>query len=100
MPPRRCVRCRELSDAGVRCPCSPNTRTGYDWGERKRRARAVADHLEAYGAVCPGWGRDWHEADDLTADHVRPVASGGEQTGPLEVLCRSCNGRKAARLTP
>jgi 5-methylcytosine-specific restriction protein A len=99
MPPRRCVHCRQLVAAGARCGCTPNTRTGYTNGERVRRARTVADHREAYGDICPGWGIAMHEASDLTADHVRPIGAGGRQDGPLEVLCRSCNGRKAARLT-
>jgi 5-methylcytosine-specific restriction protein A len=99
MPPRRCQHCWQLVAAGTRCPCSPHTRTGYDSAERRRRAQTVADHLEAYGSVCPGWHREMHEVDerDLTADHVRPVAAGGDPRGPLEVLCRSCNSRKGAR---
>lgn len=97
MPPRRCRHCRQLVDKGFRCPCTPNTRTGYGSAERRRRAAVVADHREAYGAVCPGWRRPMHEASDLTADHVVPVAAGGAPHGPLEVLCRSCNSTKGAR---
>lgn len=97
MPPRRCRHCRQLVAPGERCTCTPATRTGYDSAERRRRAQVVALHREAYGDVCPGWHRQMHEAGDLTADHVVPVAAGGHPYGALEVLCRSCNSRKGAR---
>jgi 5-methylcytosine-specific restriction protein A len=99
MPPRRCRHCRQLVAAGVRCPCAPSTRTGYDNAERRRRAQLVADHLEAYGPVCPGWRREMHEVDpsQLTADHVVPVAAGGDPRGTLQALCRSCNSSRGAR---
>lgn len=100
MPPRRCVRCRQLVAAGVRCECAgATTKRGYTNAERVRRARAVADHLEAYGPVCPGWRREMHEVQPatLTADHVLAVAAGGTQDGALQVLCRSCNSSKGAR---
>lgn len=67
------------------------------WAERQRRAEAVRAHREVYGDWCPGWMRPGHRADDLTADHVAPVAAGGPPTGPLRVLCRSCNSRRGAR---
>jgi 5-methylcytosine-specific restriction protein A len=99
MPPRRCRHCRQLVAAGVRCPCSPNTRTGYGSVEIRRRRQAVLDHLEAYGAVCPGWRVQMHEVSpaQLTADHIVPIAAGGDPHGPLQILCRSCNSRKGAR---
>ncbi|WP_407657607.1 HNH endonuclease [Kribbella turkmenica] len=62
--------------------------------ERSRRAQAVAAHRAQHGNWCPGWQRDAHAADDLTADHVTPVAAGGSESGPLQCLCRSCNSRK------
>lgn len=48
--------------------------------------------------VCPGWDRPAHPSDDLTADHVLPRARGGEQGGPLRVLCRPCNSARQATL--
>lgn len=37
--------------------------------------------------------------DDLTLDHVRPWSQGGDDTvGNLQVLCRSCNSSKGARI--
>lgn len=100
MPPRRCVRCRELTAAGVRCPCGPTTRTGYDHTERRRRAQLIEDYLEVYGLHCPGWRRPAHsvpQSSALTADHVVPVAVGGDPAGALQVLCRSCNSSRGAR---
>lgn len=65
--------------------------------ERRRREDAVSAHRAVYGDWCPGWGdRLPHEASDLTADHITPVAAGGPEDGPLAVLCRACNGAKGA----
>ena len=65
--------------------------------ERQRRADTVTAWRDTYGDVCPGWNRTAHAATDLTADHVLPVAAGGAEDGPLTILCRECNGRKADR---
>ena len=72
-------------------------RRPYPNAERERRAAAVRTHVAEHGHWCPGWGVAAHESDDLTADHVDPVAAGGAEDGPLAVLCRTCNGRKGAR---
>lgn len=67
-----------------------------DWRARESRRRAVAAHRDAYGDICPGWGRPAHPAQDLTADHPLEVVLGGDPN-PAEylILCRGCNGRKA-----
>lgn len=40
-------------------------------------------------------------ADDLTIDHIYPRSRGGRHTAEnLQVLCRSCNGRKGAKVEP
>jgi 5-methylcytosine-specific restriction endonuclease McrA len=36
---------------------------------------------------------------DLTADHLTPLALGGDPLGPLLVLCRRCNSRRGSRCT-
>jgi 5-methylcytosine-specific restriction protein A len=70
-----------------------------DAKERERRRRAVADHRALVGDWCPGWqGRPAHPSADLTADHVREVAKGGDPYGPLVVRCRSCNAARSAHL--
>lgn len=67
--------------------------------DRARRKAAVDNHRAVNGEWCPGWGREPHAltpADGgLTADHVHDIQHGGRPTGPLQVLCRSCNARKA-----
>jgi hypothetical protein len=67
--------------------------------ERERRRLAVADHRAIVGDWCPGWERQpAHPAADLTADHVREVATGGRPDGRLVVRCRSCNSARSAHL--
>lgn len=70
-----------------------------DARERDRRRRVVADHRAVVGDWCPGWERQpAHLSADLTADHVREVATGGDPYGPLVVRCRSCNAARSAHL--
>lgn len=67
------------------------------WSERKRRAAAVQRHREQFGEICPGWRRPAHRVDPpnkLTADHIRSIASGGDEAGELQVLCNWCNPSK------
>jgi 5-methylcytosine-specific restriction enzyme A len=70
-----------------------------DAKECERRRRVVADHRAIVGDWCPGWERrPAHPAADLTADHVREVAKGGDPRGRLVVRCRSCNAARSAHL--
>ncbi|MBA2560048.1 MAG: HNH endonuclease [Propionibacteriales bacterium] len=73
------------------------TNVNLTWRERKRRALVVRMWRADHGDVCPGWQRPEHPATDLTADHAVAVGAGGEQSGYLQVLCRSCNSAKGAR---
>ena len=59
--------------------------------------RAVAEWVEAHGSVCAVCGK---VTDDLTADHLTPVSSGGDPLGPVRVVCRSCNSRRGNRPLP
>lgn len=104
MPARACADCGAITTAGSRCPTHARTRerarhrAEYDtpaW--RWARGRAMARHRRRWGDLCPGWNRKPHLAGDLTVDHIVPLAAGGHLTDPanLQVLCRSCNGRKA-----
>ena len=91
--------CPELVATGSRCQRHRKESPTYlqrDWAERKRRARAVAQHVAEHGWWCPGWKVSQHPSRDLTADHVVPVVDGGRDS-PLVVLCRSCNSRRGAR---
>lgn len=106
MAKRPCLDCGDLA-AGSRCSkCEAErernrkprpTNTTRTSSERTRRAAAVRAHVHRYGYWCPGWQRPAHATPDLTADHITPIAAGGQPDGELQVLCRSCNGRKAAR---
>ena len=108
VPLRPCLDCGALCGA-TRCPpCQAvwqqprdaqrrARRPDYTNAERTRRAQAVAAHRATYGDWCPGWGVAPHWTPDLTADHVLPVAAGGDETGPLRVVCRPCNSRRQAR---
>jgi len=65
--------------------CIEEKRRAYtDGGWRKRSAATITAHREKFGNVCPGWRIDRHVSTDLVVDH------------DVGVLCRSCNGRKAA----
>ncbi|MEU3899750.1 hypothetical protein [Streptomyces sp. NPDC045251] len=94
-----CPRCGPAGGGGARrVPGGGRKRTGYTRGERLRRADAVRAHVQQFGRVCPGWQREAHPADDLTADHEVPVGAGGREGGPLRVLCRSCNSARGASM--
>lgn len=106
MAKRPCIDCGTLTTK-TRCPAhsaavernrKPRpTNLTRDSAERKRRADAVGAHRATYGNWCPGYEVEPHRSSDLTADHVISVSAGGDPNGPLQVLCRSCNGRKAGR---
>jgi len=104
---RPCLDCRRLT-TGSRCAdCerpraratqrSKRQRRPYSAAEKRRRAAAVDRWRATYGDWCPGWQREAHPSGDLVADHVAPVAAGGPESGPLRVLCRSCNSARGAR---
>jgi hypothetical protein len=62
--------------------------------ERARRKATVDAWVQRHGPLCPGYDVAAHPSEDLTSDHVIPVAAGGREDGPLTVLCRACNTRK------
>jgi 5-methylcytosine-specific restriction protein A len=69
----------------------------YTWAERQRRRAAVEAHVAQHGLWCPGWGIGPHAVrrfSDLSADHIYPIAYGGLESGPLQVLCLGCNTRR------
>jgi predicted kinase len=76
----------------------PRSRNGYTRQERLRRADAVRAHVEQHGWTCPGWEREPHPAENLTADHIVPTGLGGAQGGELRVLCRSCNSARGSSM--
>jgi 5-methylcytosine-specific restriction protein A len=93
----RCWTAKEQTRSQVKRQRRPDRHN--DHAERMRRARVVADHRAMLGDWCSGWERQpSHPAADLTADHVREVATGGDPSGPLVVRCRSCNAARSAHL--
>jgi len=55
--------------------------------EQQRRRQQVA--AQPWCTVCGS-------TEDLTAEHVVPVAAGGSEDGPLVTLCRRCNSSRGA----
>ena len=100
--PKRCGRegCEERVVGVTYCPDharrppSPSSIAARDPVERARRKAVVDAWVAANGWVCPGWHRNRHPSDDLTAAHAHAVSRGGS-AGPISVLCRSCNSRQA-----
>jgi 5-methylcytosine-specific restriction endonuclease McrA len=64
-----------------------NWRDRWDWRRRAREQVAREPICALCGAV-----------EDLTADHIVPVAAGGPIDGPLRTLCNPCNGRLGAEV--
>jgi 5-methylcytosine-specific restriction enzyme A len=92
----RCSDCQRVQDQRKRLR-RPDLHN--DAAERRRRQRVVADHRAIVGDWCPGWARQpAHQSADLTADHVKEVARGGQADGRLVVRCRSCNAARSAHL--
>ena len=75
---------------------TPTKIAGRRHAERQRRAATVRAWRNRHGDWCPGYGRDPHQATDLTAEHGDALADGGHQDQDLTVLCRSCNSRHGA----
>lgn len=95
-PNSRCVEHQAERDKHYRATTPTKINEPQD---RARRKHAVTKHRTLYGEWCPGWGREQHTLTStdggLTADHIHDIQHGGAPTGPLQVLCRSCNARKA-----
>lgn len=69
-------------------------RPGWD-RTRKRRQQVVAAWRAQYADWCPVCGRTGVK---LSADHIVPVALGGEEDGELAVACVDCQHKQAARV--
>jgi 5-methylcytosine-specific restriction enzyme A len=113
MPPRPCLDCRRPTPTGSRCPDCERARarvaqrarraarpTSATAAEKRRRRAAVDQWRQRYGDWCPGWGeREPHAVvwpNILTADHLNPVAAGGDERGALTVRCKRCNSARGA----
>lgn len=65
---------------------------GYGPEYQRERARILATAIAC--AICGGPARP---GDPMTADHIRPVSSGGPAAGNLRPAHRSCNSARGAR---
>lgn len=96
MPPARklCLDCSRPSRS-PRCPTCTARRRATNYGSAEYRtisAALLAAHRRQYGPWCPECE---DTTDDLTVDHIRPIAYGGShKPSNLRVVCRSCNSRK------
>lgn len=100
-PVRGKPKCRDCQATADQAKRARRPDLHNDAKERERRRRVVADHRWIVGDWCPGvpeLGRPAHQSADLTADHVREVAKGGDPRGRLVVRCRSCNAARSAHL--
>ncbi len=87
---RPCLACGQPSRNGPRCEqCAPRTTTERGYGAAWQRLARNAIARQPYCSTCGA-------TDDLTGDHVHPLARGGTMHGSIDVLCRSCNSRKGA----
>ena len=78
----------------------PQSRQRPRWLVQKQR-RTVCEWVGEFGLWCPGHARPAHRVEsmsDLQADHVFPLHEGHPLSGPLRVLCASCNNSRNAAL--
>ena len=111
-PPCRVEVAKGRAQGGWQTARRPDCKHGYEQArverrplrksnvEQTRRREAVEAHVATHDWVCLGDdghgiddGHSPHPCMDLTADHVVPVALGGEESGPLRVMCRSRNSQ-------
>lgn len=92
---RPCLDCGAVIPSGSRCSrCSGRRRgttTEPGYGSAYQRLARAAIAQQPWCSLCGA-------ADDLTADHVVPLAVGGDPLGPLRVLCRRCNSGRGASI--
>jgi 5-methylcytosine-specific restriction endonuclease McrA len=83
---RRCLGCRALIRTGsyYRACTKTTTQRGYGYVHQQRARATIAASPRC--AICGS-------NQNLTADHVVPIANGGAD-GPLGVVCRTFNSRR------
>lgn len=98
-------RCLDFGAAGCAGYTTRGSRCGRCAARRKRvrnADRPIARAVVAASPVCSCEGCGLHNGrcrstEDLTADHVVPLAKGGTNRGPRRTLCRACNSSKGQR---
>jgi 5-methylcytosine-specific restriction endonuclease McrA len=96
--PRTCLRCDTVIKTGTFCIEHQRVEWKIRNDDRRiRKAVVAASPICKCTAACAWHGPTCSATTDLTADHVIPVARGGTNDGPRQVLCRRCNSAKGAR---
>jgi len=98
---RPCLECGRVTTYGSRCPTHQAAYERQRGRRRKRRRSYGAEwsRLSKRTIAAQPWCSICADTRDLTADHIVPRAKGGDDSpANVQVLCRSCNGRKAGRL--
>lgn len=88
----RCATCSATEERRRRATRPTDLQRGYDYRWRKLSERAR--RLQPFCVDCG-------TADDLTTDHLIPLAKGGTRRPTMAdvvVRCRSCNSRKGTAL--
>lgn len=109
--PRPCLGCGRITRRGSYCDreeCGKPTdrarrvdrklRTACVQAFKANSPSRLERNMTEPSYLCPGWGRDphWVLGSVLTADHIHPGVP-ATSCADLQVLCRSCNGRKSDR---
>ena len=116
-----CPYCGRVVPRGQRCACRPRPKRRPTEGDRTRGSRepwrreystkgyqdARQEAMARTGGRCSCCGRvcAWHDGRRWRTagmggevDHIVPLCQGGtSDTGNLQLLCKSCHGRKDAR---
>lgn len=95
---RPCRDCGIPTRAGPRCSPCRHAEDPYGWAPggavpipEATAARAVADHLDRHGRVCPGVGdRGAHPVDAGELVAVRAMSQAPAHPSNVAVSCRSC----------
>lgn len=96
--PKPCLGCGVPTTNGSRCPsCKALAAQVYDadWRELSKRERAAEPWCHCQG--CSLHDGPCGSVEDLTLDHVVPVARGGTAAMGTVVLCQRCNTAKRDR---
>jgi hypothetical protein len=102
-PARPCAEpgCPVLITRGSRCPTHQRV-LGYKAGSRSARGYTNAWLRRSRAAIAAHpWCTDCGTTRDLTTDHDAPLAAGGSVDQPAgDVVCRSCNAKRATSRRP
>ncbi|MER5898897.1 HNH endonuclease [Streptomyces mirabilis] len=115
MTKRPCLKCGRLTTNPSRCDVHQReweaqrqklrdaergsaSQRGYDITYRRVRAQVLKGWRSQHGEWCPGWRVPAHASQDLTVDHIIPLAKGGtHHRENLRVLCRRCNSSRGSK---